>query len=193
MAESTDAVGGSVDAGESAEVDAGGRGTADVTGRDGADAAEIWTVATFNLVAFALPFVLLSYASGGLSDVLPTVGTLSGLAGFAYLWLLIWLSTRWVFAKGGLARSTAGETGRLLVRGSLGGALVGMGFVVGPAAVVTVADLLYETPDVAALVLFLLFGAAGGAIVGLVVGLLFGVVDVALYRTSAALVPVGDG
>lgn len=156
-----------------------------------ADAAEVWLVATFNLVAFALPLVILGHASGALSDALPGFGTLPGLLGFGYLWLLVWLSTRWVFAEGGLERTSAGETGRLLVRGTAGGALVGAGFVAGLAVAIAVMNLLDGMVDVTAFVFLLLLGAAAGGVVGLVVGLLFGLVDVALYRASAALSPDG--
>jgi hypothetical protein len=190
MAESPDAVGGAADAdrvGDAPLADDAEHVTAAP-----ADPAEAWVVATFNLVAFALPLVLLSYASGGLSDVLPGVGTLPGLAGFGYLWLLVWLATRWTFAEGGLARSAAGETGRLLVRGAGGGALVGMGFVAGLAVVLAVVNLVSGMVDVTAFVLLLLVGAGAGGLVGVVVGLLFGVVDVALYRASGALLPA-DG
>ncbi|WP_313696157.1 hypothetical protein [Halorarum halobium] len=161
---------------------------------EAADPAEVWLVATFNLVAFALPLLILGHASGGLADVLPQFGTLPGLAGFGYLWLLLWLSTRWVFAEGGLVRSEAGETGRLLLRGTLGGALVGMGFVVGIALVIAAVNVVVDgMVDVAASAFLLLIGAAGGAIVGLAVGLLFGLVDVVCYRLSGALVPNPDG
>lgn len=155
-----------------------------------ADGTEVWLVATFNLVAFALPLVLLGHLSGALADALPGLGTVPGLAGFGYLWVLNWLSTRWVFAKGGLGRSETGETGRLILRGTAGGALVGMGFVVGIAlAIAAVNVVVHGMVDVTASVFLLAIGAAAGAVVGLVVGLLFGLVDVALYRSSAALVP----
>ncbi|QLG29644.1 hypothetical protein HUG10_18720 (plasmid) [Halorarum halophilum] len=153
-----------------------------------ADDAEVWLVATFNLVAFSLPLVILGHASGALTDTLPELGTTYGLLLFGYLWLLLWLSTRWVFAEGGLERCRRGETGRLLVRGMVGGALVGMGFVVGIAVAIAAANVLDGMVDVPVFVFLLLLGAAAGSVVGLVVGLLFGVVDVALYRASAALI-----
>ena len=156
----------------------------------GADDAEVWLVATFNLVAFSLPLVILGHASGALTDTLPELGTTYGLLLFGYLWLLVWLSSRWVFAGGGLERSRTGETGGLLVRGTVGGALVGMGFVAGIAVAIAAVNVLDGMVDVPAFVFLLLLGAAAGAIVGMVVGLLFGLVDVALYRASAALISV---
>ncbi|QLG64177.1 hypothetical protein [Halorarum salinum] len=156
---------------------------------EAAGAAETWIVTTFDLVAFGLPLVLLGHASGALSDTLPSLGTLPGLLLFGYLWLLLWVTTRWVLAEGGLARSAAGETGRLLVRGTVGGALVGMGFVAGIAVVVAAVNVLDGMVDVPAFVLLLSLGAAAGSVVGAAVGVLFAIVNVALYRASAALVP----
>lgn len=153
--------------------------------------AETWIVAAFNLVAFGLPLLLLGHASGALSDALPSLGTLPGLLLFGYLWLLLLLATCWVFAEGGLARSDAGETGRLLLRGTVGGALVGMGFVAGVAVAIAVVNVLDGMVDAPAFVFLLLLGAAAGSVVGAVVGFLFGAVDVACYRASAALVPDG--
>ena len=154
-------------------------------GEDGpANRYETWTVATFNLVGFSLVGVLAGHASGALADALPGVGTLAGVAAFAYLGALVVASTRWVFAAGGLARSREGETGRLLARGTAGGGLVGAGFVAGVALAIAAVNALNGLVDVTTFALLLLIGAAAGGVVGSVVGVAFGLVDAGLYRAS---------
>ncbi|WP_435126830.1 hypothetical protein [Halobaculum sp. D14] len=151
--------------------------------------AETWSVATFNVVGFALLAVLAGHAAGALTGALSGLGTLPGFAAFGYLWLLVVATTRWVFALGGLRRSTDGETLHLLGRGAVGGAVVGMGFAVAGAVVLAGLELLEGTGDVVVLAYLLLLGTAGGAVVGSVVGTAFGVVDVACYRAAALVAP----
>lgn len=154
-----------------------------------AGSAETWTVATFNVVGFGLALVLAGHASGALSDALPGVGTLPGLVVFAYLWALVVLATRWVFAAGGLRRSREGAFGRLLARGVAGGALVGGAFVAGIALTIAAVNVLDGMVDVPAFALLFSLGVAFGLVVGGVVGTAFALVDAALYRASALLLP----
>ena len=150
-------------------------------------AFEAWTLATFDVVAFTLIFVLAGHASGGLAGSLSRFGTLPGVAVFGYLWGLVFLATRWVLADGGLDRLDAGETSALVIRGTLGGALVGTSFVGGLGLILGLATL-GGPGELSSVALFTAFGAVGGAVGGLVVGLVFALVNVGLYRLAATVV-----
>jgi DNA primase small subunit len=67
----------------------------------------VWTLASFHVAGLTIGFVLPAYASGGLSDVLPEFGTIPGLLGYAYLWMLSFLATRWVLTEDVLETESA--------------------------------------------------------------------------------------
>ena len=161
-------------------------------GEDGSaarvDRFDAWTVATFDVVAFTLVFVLAGHASGGLAGSLARFGTLPGVAVFGYLWGLVFVATRWVLADGGLDQIDEGEGSALVIRGTLGGALVGSSFVGGLGLLLGLVTL-GGPGELLSVALFTAFGVVGGAIGGLVVGLVSALVNVALYRASARVVP----
>ncbi|MEA5388150.1 hypothetical protein VB779_14620 [Haloarculaceae archaeon H-GB11] len=88
---------------------------------------ETWTLATFNVTVFSLVPILLGHLGGLLGDVLDGLGTTVGLVVFAYLWMLTLYAIRWALADGVLD----GSSYRLVLRGSVAGALVGITFVLG--------------------------------------------------------------
>ncbi|WP_049985808.1 hypothetical protein [Halobellus rufus] len=157
---------------------------------DVAAPAEAWTVATFDLVGFALLLLLPVHLSGALGDALAGLGTVPGLLLFGYLWVLVAVSVRWVLADGGLVGRSGPSS--LLARGALGGACVGSGFVAG-VVIVGGAVLAIDDPSiVTSLAVFGSIAVAVAAIVGAVVGALFAVVNVALARVSEWVVPLAD-
>jgi len=151
---------------------------------------EAWTVATFDLVAFALLLLLPAHLSGALGDVLAGLGTVPGLLLFGYLWGLVAVGVRWGLADGGLANRTKGSS--LLARGTLGGACVGSGFVAGVVIVGGAVVAVEEPSIVTSIALFGSIAAAVAAVVGAVVGALFAVVNVALARVSESIVPTAN-
>lgn len=156
---------------------------------------EIWSVATFNVVIFGLVGVLTGHLSGRLTDILPALGTVPGVLVFGYLWVLVLIATRWALDEGGLDRLTQGELRNLLLRGALGGALVGMAFLVGIILVGGLIRLLTSGLELLSLGLISLFGAVISAIIGALVGVVFVLVDAAFYHAAAKLDPdsFGDG
>ena len=150
---------------------------------------EVWTVATFDVVAFGLVGVLAGHASGALNDILPIPGfeTVPGILVFGYLWSLVLVAMRWVLADGGLSRAEGRSLGRLLARGVAGAALVGAAFVGGLGLVGGLVGLRSGIEPLS-VALLTLFGVVGGALGGALVGLVFGLVDVGLARGADAVV-----
>lgn len=157
-----------------------------------ADALEIWTIATCNVVLFGVVGVLAGHLSGALADVLQGLGTLPGVLVFGYLWTLVVVATRWALADGGLARTDQGEMNRLLIRGAIAGALIGAGFLLGlvvGGGLISVASGSIELVSVA---LIGLIGSLVSAIVGAVVGVVFVLVDTVLYQAVPVLLPAPE-
>ena len=148
----------------------------------------VWTLASFHAAGFTLGFVVPAYASGGLSDVLPGFGTLPGVVGYAYLWGLSYLATRWVLTEDVLAETLDGRVSSVLVRGSGSGGLVGMAALLGPLLLVSVPDLVIGDGDPTSFVLIVAIGSGVAVVVGAAVGLVFTVLDVAAVRAARALV-----
>jgi hypothetical protein len=148
---------------------------------------EVWTVATFNVVAFGLVGVIAGHATGALSDALPDLGTLPGVFLFAFLWALAVVVAWWALAEGGLDGSVASETSTLLLRGAAAGGVAGLAFAVVVLGVALGANLL-ASGNVTGFVLVTLVGGGVGTVVGLVVGLVFTLADLAVYRAARWLV-----
>ncbi|MDG5778023.1 hypothetical protein VB773_00300 [Haloarculaceae archaeon H-GB2-1] len=148
---------------------------------------ETWTLATFNVTVFSLVPILLGHLGGLLSDVLDGLGTTVGLVVFAYLWMLTLYAIRWALADGVLD----GSSYRLVLRGSVAGALVGITFVLGLVAggflVQTVTNPADPFP-IGALLLVGAIAAGVACVVGLAVGLVLSLVNLGLLRVADALV-----
>lgn len=163
-------------------VDAGGE-DGDRSGTD-AGRFEVWTVATFDLVAFSLVLVLAAHVSGALTGALSSLGTLPGLLLFGYLWTLVAVAVGWVLRGGGAG--PGGATGRgvlaLLLRGVAGGAFAGGALVLGVALVGGAVAAAF-TPELVTTVAFVgLVGTPVAAVVGGAVGAAFAAVNVLLFR-----------
>jgi hypothetical protein len=174
-----------------ASADTRERATVSVGGRS--VSLEAWTVATANLALFGLALVVAGHASGVLSDLLGGLGTLPGLAAFAYLWALLVEAIRWALATGGLDSIRDGEFRSLLARGVVAGSGVGVTFLLGVVAVVAAVGFLRSgSANLVAFLFVLAVGAAVAVVVGAVVGLLAALVNVILYRASDLLVAPED-
>lgn len=147
-------------------------------------AVESWVIASFVLICFVLPLVILGHVTGVLNDTLPSLGTLTGLLVFGYLWLLIWLAMRWVVAAGGVVQSTRGKTVQLLFRGVVGGAFVGMGFVAGLLIAISLSIVFAGKMGVGSFAFLLGVGLAVGGTAGALFGLFFSLVIIGLLRVS---------
>ena len=154
-----------------------------------AETLEVWTVSTFNVVAFGIVGVVAGHASGEMANLLRGLSTLEGVLVFGYLWALTLVATRWAFADGGLERIRDGDFSSLVARGALAGGLVGSGFLVGVALAGVLVNLAVGPWSVqlggVLPFLFIVIVAAGvAALVGGVVGIVFVLVDAVLYRVS---------
>jgi hypothetical protein len=157
---------------------------------DRASRLEVWTVATFDLAALSVLFLLAGHLSGALSGALAGLGTIPGLLLFGYLWGLVVVAVRWVLADGGLVRRT--EIQSLLIRGGVGGAAVGIGLVAGVVPVAGAIAAIENPAFVTSLALVASIGTVVGAVVGAAVGLLFAAVNVLVVRASEWTVPTTD-
>lgn len=161
-----------------------GRGTA---GKP--DALETWALATFDVVTLGLVLVLAGHATGALADVLPGVGTLPGIAVFAYLWALVLVGTRSGLPAGGLETVRTDGLAPVLRGGVVAGTIAGAGFVLGVALVVGLPAIVFDGASPAVVLLFGGLGTGVGGLVGALLGATFATLDVVLYVTARALVP----
>lgn len=145
-----------------------------------------WTLATTNTVTFLLLVLLPAYASGGLSDVLPTLNTAVGVVVFLALWLVVGVTTDWLLGRLDL---TEASTGRLALWAGAVGALDGIVFLVGVVLALGVPSALVGPLTLQTVVLVALIGTPIAAVVGAVVGLVAGLLDLALLRAAAAVSP----
>ncbi|SFR99311.1 hypothetical protein SAMN05216559_2187 [Halomicrobium zhouii] len=153
----------------------------------------VWTLASFHVAGLTIGFVIPAYASGGLSDVLPEFGTIPGVLGYAYLWVLSWLATRWVLTDEVFEATLAGAVRPVILRGSAGGGLVGLGTLVGPLLLLSLPDLVTGSADLTSVVLIFAIGAGIATAVGVAFGLVFTLLDLAAVRVAAVAVPDGSG
>lgn len=147
----------------------------------------VWTLATTNTLGFVLVLLLPGYASGGLSDVLPTLGTAVGLLVFASLWLVVWATTRWLLDR--VDPATA-PLRRLALWALALGALDGIVFLVGVVLLLGVPTALTTSLELGTVALLALLGTPIAAAVGAVVGISALTLDLALFRTAEAVAPV---
>ncbi|MFB6184348.1 MAG: hypothetical protein ABEI96_07315 [Haloarculaceae archaeon] len=149
---------------------------------------ETLAVATCDLALFGLALVLAGHLTGVLADALGGLGTVPGLAAFAYLWALLVLATRWALSAADLRESGLGT---LSLRGTVAGSLVGIVFVLGAVLVGGVAALARGAgPEPLSIALVALIGAAVAAVVGAAVGLIATLVTVGLHRAGDAVAAV---
>ncbi|MCU4799988.1 hypothetical protein OB920_06350 [Halobacteria archaeon HArc-gm2] len=153
----------------------------------------VWTLASFHVAGLTVGFVLPAYASGGLSDVLPEFGTVLGFLGYAYLWVLSFLATRWVLTDEVLEATLVGAVRPVILRGSAGGGLVGLATLLGPLLLLTIQDLLSGPSNPAGIALILAIGSGIATVVGLAFGLVFTLLDLTAVRIAGRAVPDGAG
>lgn len=153
----------------------------------------VWTLASFHAAGLTLGFVLPAYVSGGLSDALPEVGTVPGILGYGYLWGLSYLATRWVLVEEVLDATLAGALSPALLRGTAGGALVGLATLLGPLLLVALPALVTGGGNPVSFALIAAIGSGVAVVVGAVVGLVFALLDVAAVRVAGRLVAAESG
>jgi|AntDeeMinimDraft_5_1070356.scaffolds.fasta_scaffold00103_17 hypothetical protein len=151
----------------------------------------VWTLASFHVAGLTIGFVLPAYASGGLSDVLPEFGTIPGLLGYAYLWMLSFLATRWVLTEDVLDETLGGALQPVILRGSAAGGLVGLGTFLGPVILLAIQDLLSGPSNPAGIALIAAIGSAIAIAVGVAFGLVFTLLDLAAVKVAGFAVPNG--
>jgi|GEM_PF-3214662 len=153
----------------------------------------VWTLASFHVAGLTVGFALPAYASGGLSDVLPEFGTVLGFLGYAYLWVLSFLATRWVLTDEVLEATLVGAVRPVILRGSAGGGLVGLATLLGPLLLLTIQDLLSGPSNPAGIALIVAIGSGIATVVGVAFGLVFTLLDLTAVRIAGLVVPDGDG
>ena len=147
----------------------------------------VWALASFHVAGLTLGFVLPTYVSGGLSDVLPEFGTVPGFVGYAYLWLLSYLATQWVLTEAVLEDTLAGALRPVLLRGSAAGGLVGLGAFLGPLVLVAVLDLVTGGGPLTAFALIAAIGSGAATLIGVAFGLVFTLLDLAAVRVAGRI------
>lgn len=145
-----------------------------------------WTFATFNTVTFVLAFMIPSYASGGLSDVLPALSTTVGVVIFLYLWALVGVATRFAFTRINLLTDSVR---RILVWATATGAVVGMAFLMGTVLGGGIPSALQGSVDFTTVTLVVAIGTPIAGVVGGVVGLLAGALDLVLLTAAERVRP----
>lgn len=145
-----------------------------------------WTLATTNTVAFVLAALLPAYASGGLSDVLPSLNTAVGVVVFLALWAVVAVTTHWLLGR---VDQTETSPGRLALWAGACGALDGIVFLVGVVLALGVPTALVGPLELQSVALLALIGAPIAAVVGLVLGAVAGLLDLLLLRAAAAVSP----
>jgi hypothetical protein len=145
-----------------------------------------WTVATTNTILFVLAILLPAYASGGLSDVLPTLNTAVGVGIFLYLWALVYATTRWLFER---IDPTADSARRLVLWAAAAGAVDGVAFLVGVVLVLGVPTALTTSLQLLSVALIALFGTPIAAVIGAVVGISATILDRGLLWAASRVTP----
>jgi hypothetical protein len=150
-------------------------------------------LATFHLLALTLAALGPAYASGGLSDALPSLGTLPGLGLFALLWGLTLVATDWALSTDPLGPDLVVDRSAILLRGGVAGALVGIG-TVGALFLVAIGQTLLEGGSFqpGSAVLVGVIALAIGAVVGLVVGTGLAVLDLLVVAVVRRVVSAAD-
>jgi len=159
---------------------------ADWTASERQQPLTVWTLSTVNTVGFVLALLIPSYASGGLSDVLPTLGTALGLGVFAFLWLVVWATTRWLLDR---VDPTTDSLSRLVLWAGAFGSLDGIIFVLGIVIALVVPTALVTSLDLLSVALIAAIGVPIAAAVGAVVGITALSLDLVLLRASDGVTP----
>ncbi|WP_018256337.1 hypothetical protein [Halomicrobium katesii] len=148
-----------------------------------------WTLATTNTVGFVLAVLVPAYASGGLSDVLPSLNTAVGVAAFLALWLVVGVTTHWLL---GHVDPSSDSPVRLTLWAGSCGALAGIVFLVGIVVGLGVPAAVVGSFGLRTVVLLAAVGTPVAAIVGAVVGIAAGLLDVVLLRIAGRVTPPSD-
>lgn len=149
-----------------------------------------WALGTFHAAVLMLVPLALAYPRGTLGGILSGLGTLPGLALFAWLWLL----SCWG-ARGALRAVRLDAPPRALVQDAIGHAFVwggGVGalFLAGALLALlaaTLPSITFSLPAVVATVMFGGFGLAAACAVGALVGMLFAALDAGLLLAARRL------
>lgn len=156
--------------------------TAAVGGRDadeGPDRLAATALTTHHAGTFVLVPLLAVHLAGALGDLLGGVGTATGLALFALLWIVLRPATgRWLAASDPAHPLTGVRAGARY------GALAGVGFLPGP---VVAAGLATGEATVAGILLAA--GLVVAPLVGAAAGVVLGLGDLLLLRGARRLVP----
>ena len=157
-----------------------------------------WSLATFHTTLLLAVLLSLGHATGSLGDLLSGLGTLSGFALFAILWVAaLWTNRRWLDEVSLLGPDVDGW--HVIKRGAIWGAPTGVVFVLGFLAIFV----LREANTSAQLTLDMILGAVGvialvavvgslfATVVGAIIGGLLAALDLGLVRVTAVFVPNG--
>jgi hypothetical protein len=157
-----------------------------------------WALAAFHNGFFSAAIIALLYGSGNLAELLGSLNTLIGIAIFAFLWGLTWLTTRRALAGvDWLARERPGQFLPIPGRGLIWGGVNALLFFV---AMLLVFSLMAIVPfglqpqnsglSLSAIPGLLLIGAVGSVValvVGATVGLLLGLLDMLIVLLAWTL------
>ena len=149
----------------------------------------VWSLATFHSVSFVAAVVVGLHLRGSLTAALGRLDTALGVAAFLGLWALTWTATH-----AGLRALESDEDDRgsvsIVMRLTVAGGWNGIG-IFGALVFVLLFNLAGRgTPSLAFVPVFFFGVAIGAALaftIGAVVGFVYGLVDAALLRGSAAL------
>ncbi|WP_255150030.1 hypothetical protein [Halorarius halobius] len=146
-----------------------------------------WAFAAFHTALLVAVGVWVAHLTAGLGDPLAGLNTLLGLALYAVLWAVLYLATGRAFAA-----APPGDSGlrALLVAGAGYGAATGVALLAGLVVVGAVVAVVTLGGSLTILLVGL-FGTVVGAVVGAVLGVVFALLDAALVRLGARVVPSG--
>ena len=155
-----------------------------------------WGLATFHTALLLAVLLSLGHAAGSLGGLLSGLGTLSGFALFAILWVAaLWTNRRWLDEVSLLAPDVDGW--HVVKRGAVWGAPTGVVFVLGFIAVFVVGEIGPNTRftldavlgAVGVIALVAVVGSLFAIVVGAVIGSLLAALDLGLVRFTASFVP----
>lgn len=147
-----------------------------------------WCLGTLDVVLLVVVAVLGLHATSALADLLAGLNTLVGVVAFLLLWALFVVAVGWVLADASLTESSLWT---LAIRGVAAGGVSGIATVLAVLGVAAVPAAVTGDIGLRTVLFLTLIGVGVGGIVGSVLGLLFGLVDLALFRAAGPLVPTG--
>jgi hypothetical protein len=144
-----------------------------------------WGLGTLHAALLMLVLVFLLYRGGGLGELLGGLGTLPGLALFAWLWVLSCVGARMALRHVPLEAPPRRLVPDALAHGLLWGGAVGVAFFAGLTLVTTVVAVAHGGAGLLmASVAFSVLGLGFAGLVGFVVGAAFAALDVGLLLAA---------